>query len=117
MTTFYVASKTKHAGIWLWFEKKGVPIVSTWIFEAGEGETEDFVELAHRCIEEVKAADVLVLYCQPGDILKGALIEVGVAMSEGKEIRCVGECDSLSKKVFCVHPLWKFYPTLEEAFK
>jgi hypothetical protein len=91
-------------------------VIGSWIDEAGEGQTADYSELASRCISEIKEADVVILYCEPGDQLKGALIEVGAALALGKRVACVGECESLSR-VFNAHPLWTFYPSIQAAFE
>ena len=102
---FYVASKVKHAPLWRSMRAKGYAITSTWIDEAGEGQTSDYTELAERCLQDIKAADFLLLYCKPGQLLKGALIEAGMALALGKEVRCVGNCHTISR-VFKSHPLW-----------
>ena len=111
---FYVASKTKHAPMWQELRAAGVPVLSTWIDEAGEDQTVDYAELAERCVREILVADAVLLYCEPGEILKGALVEVGAALAAGKEVRCVGECDTLSR-VFCRHPAWREFPTMAAA--
>lgn len=111
---FYVASKTSHAWRWRSLRDRGYRINSTWIDEAGEGESSDYADLAVRCIAEASAADVLILYCVATDALKGALIEVGAALAAGKEVRCVGDCPSISR-VFRKHPLWRECDSLPEA--
>jgi len=111
---FYVASKTGHAAMWRAHRASGVLINTTWIDEAGEGESACYADLATRCITEAIAADATILYCEPGEVLKGALIEVGAALSAGKEIRCVGDCGSISR-VFRKHPLWRVFATVAVA--
>jgi len=111
----YTASKTKHAYMWRDWRWNGFNIISTWIDESGKGESNDLEDLTIRCIEESKRADILILYCEPGEVLKGALIEAGAALASGTEVRQVGSCDSISK-VFHSHPLWKVYPALDMAF-
>ena len=111
----YVASKVKHAAMWRDLRKHGALIISSWIDEAGEGETADYGELAQRCLEEIRLkTDRLILFCEPGDLLKGALIEVGAALACGVPVACVGTNESLSR-VFRAHPLWREYRTVEEA--
>lgn len=112
----YIASKVHHYASWLELRDKrpDVQFTSTWIDEAGEGETSDYTELAERCIREVLAADFILLYCTTNEVLKGALIEVGAALAMGKEIRCVGDTSSLSR-VFCRHRLWKWFSSIEQA--
>lgn len=83
----YVASRAsvpERAALWRTFRADGWPIVSTWIDEDGEGATEDFGELWERITREVTGAAGLVFYAEPGDLpLKGALVEVGMALAAG----------------------------------
>jgi hypothetical protein len=112
--TIYVASKTKHAAIWRDLRSKGVPINSTWIDEAGQGESEDLSDLAARCVSEASMAGALVLYSESDDVLKGALIEVGAALASGVPVFSVGNSVSLSTVLRC-HPLWQECRSLEDA--
>lgn len=97
----YIASKVKHAARWRKLRERGVPIRSSWIDEAGEGETTDWPGLWERCIDEASSAYTLVVYCEPGEQLKGALAEVGAALANGTPVYAVG-IDNLS---ICHHPL------------
>lgn len=111
---FYAASKVKHARAWRKLRSCGEPVSASWIDEAEEGQTADYAELALRCIEEIRRSEFVLLYCKPGEILKGALIEAGCALALGKEVRCVGNCDSLSR-VFRCHPLWREFESIDSA--
>lgn len=110
----YFASKTKHAARWQALRAAGVPTTSTWIDEAGEGQTADYEELAQRCVDEIEDSIAVVLYCESGDILKGTQVEVGVALAFGIPVFCVGMCETLSR-VFRKHPLWREFRTVEAA--
>jgi hypothetical protein len=88
--TIYVASKTKHAHLWRRARAEGLPINSTWIDEAGAGESACLNDLWRRCIAEASSADVLIVYCEPGDVLKGAWVEVGAALASGVKVLAVG---------------------------
>lgn len=111
----YVASKAKHAPMWLavrqYLLPKGHEIVSTWIDEVGKSQTVSYGELARRCIDETRACDILILFCEPGDLLKGTLIEVGAALALGKKVAVVGDCESLSH-VFKAHDLWSQHDSI-----
>jgi hypothetical protein len=89
----YVASRASvpaRSEMWRRLRSEGFPIISTWIDEAGEGETQDFGELWTRIAREIASARGLVLYAEPGDFpLKGALIEVGLALGMGKPVGVV----------------------------
>lgn len=85
-THVYVASRVHHAKVWQGIRER-YPILTTWIDEAGEGETDDLGELWGRIRAEIEASRALVLYLRPGDFpLKGALIEVGMALAMGKPV-------------------------------
>jgi|SRR6266498_2431050 len=109
----YTASKTTHAEKWRTLRHEH-DVTASWIDEAGEGQSSNYSELAARCITDIESADILLLYCEPGELLKGALIEAGIALAFGKPVRCVGECASLSR-VFNKHPLWTQFATVKEA--
>lgn len=86
----YVASRASvpsRPAMWRELRAAGWPIVSTWIDEAGPGETADLGELWQRIEAEVRSARGLVLHVEPDDFpLKGALIEVGMALAMGKRV-------------------------------
>ena len=86
----YIASRASlwaRPALWRRFRRDGVRIISSWIDEDGEGETEYFTELWDRIKREITAADRLVLYAETDDFpLKGALIEVGIALGLNKPV-------------------------------
>lgn len=86
----YVASRASvpsRPAMWRDLRAAGWPIVSTWIDEAGPGETADLGELWQRIQAEVQSAQGLVLHVEPDDFpLKGALVEVGMALALGKRV-------------------------------
>lgn len=84
----YVASRVKQAPVWRRYRDMGVPIISSWIDEAGEGETECFSALWDRILGEISCSDALVFYAADLDDFpfKGALIEAGIAMAMHKPI-------------------------------
>ena len=115
MKTIYTASKTIHAPMWRKLRAEGYNIIATWIDEAGPGESESLPDLACRCITEPSDADVTVLYCEPHEILKGALVEVGAALASGRQVRVVGTAVNLVS-AFVHHPRWKQYESIQAAF-
>ena len=107
----YGASKSHNAWIWISLRSKGVPINATWIDEAGEGHTVDWENLWERCIAEAMEADALILYVDPGDVLTGALVEVGAALGAGNRVLVVGEPGFR----FAAHPLVSCHSSIDEA--
>jgi nucleoside 2-deoxyribosyltransferase len=110
----YVASKTKHADNWCSLRDNGAwPIISTWIDEAGVGETKSFQELWLRIAEEVRQCTALVLYfCKDDQPLKGALVEVGMALALGKKVYAVIEDIQLDDSAVKLLGSWIRHPNV-----
>lgn len=107
----YTASKTVHAHKWLELRSLGLNVISTWIYESGPGETACFRDLWERCISEASRADALLLYREPGEVLKGAFIEAGAALASGKPVYAVGVED----QSFRHHPLVTVCDSINDA--
>lgn len=121
----YVASRAsvpERGEMWRRLRSSGVRINSSWIDEDGVGQTEDFSELWSRIESEVRQSQRLILYAEPGDFpLKGALVEVGIALAfevpviavlpgvelEPRTMRPVGS--------WMCHPLVRIASTIEQA--
>lgn len=87
----YIASKTKHARRWRYLrDKVGEPIISTWIDEAGEGESACLHDLWRRCLQEAASARVLIVYREKDEVMKGAWVEVGAALANGVPVFAIG---------------------------
>lgn len=111
MHRVYVASKLWHWEKWLKWEEKyvhDVMIISRWINVMRHHKTEDEVVrwttpgYARRGWEmnyqDICTADVVIVYAEH-DVLRGALIEIGMAIAEGKPIILVGNSPSYSEWV------------------
>jgi hypothetical protein len=89
----YVASRAsipERGRMWRQLRSGGWPIISSWIDEDGEGATDSFADLWQRIEFEVAASCGLILYVEPSDLpLKGALVEVGMALAAGKRVFAV----------------------------
>lgn len=86
----YIASRAsipERSAMWRSYRDAGVRMTSSWIDEAGEGQTADFAELWTRIHAEIVESDRLVLYAEAEDFpLKGALIEAGIALGLNKPV-------------------------------
>jgi hypothetical protein len=111
----YIASKTKHADKWKAYRHAGFPVASTWIDEAGANETGDWVDLWLRCVWEASKCAVLIAYREEGEKLKGTLVEVGCALSQGRLVLLTGIWDD-TKFSFMSHPLVKEIGNVNTAF-
>ena len=89
----YVASKTRLAPMWqgkrLEWGRRGITISSTWIDEAGPGES-DMTQLWPRIVREVRDSHFLIACHEEGDAWKGAYAEIGMALMIGIPIYFVG---------------------------
>ena len=108
----YIASKTRHADRWVTMRAAGAPIISTWIDEAGEGQSADLHDLWDRCISESKSCGVLIVYREPEDVLKGAWVEIGAALAAGVPVYAVGLDGFTLSKYRDIH----HFETIDEAF-
>jgi hypothetical protein len=121
----YVASRAsvpERPSMWRRLRYEGWRITSTWIDESGEGETSDFAELWLRIQREIRDSHGLILYVEPDDFpLKGALIEVGMAIGMRKPIAIVAPGVTLDKRScrpvgsWINHPACQLCDTLESA--
>jgi hypothetical protein len=100
----YTASKTRHAHIWQQYRSDGYPIISSWIDEARPGETQDHNDLWTRCIRESQMCAAMVVYREADDVLKGAWLEMGVALGAGIPVFAVGCRDfTIGKSGLLIH--------------
>ena len=109
--SIYIASKTKHAARWRAMRDRGEPIISTWIDEARPGESGDLSDLWLRCIQESSTCRLLVLYREPGDVLKGGWIELGAALAHGIPVFAVG----IEEYTVANHPGIQHFDSVERA--
>ncbi len=65
------------------------------------------------CIREAADADYCIVYNEDGDKPKGALLEMGAALANGKQVLFVGH--DLHKKNYTKHPKVILFNTMEEA--
>lgn len=124
-TGVYVASRASNPerpAMWRELRARGWPIISTWIDEAGPGETADLGELWQRIEREIRGSRGVVLFAQAEDFpLKGALVEVGMAIGAGLPVAVVlpdgvedwRSCRPVGSWVR--HPLVQFRATVEGA--
>lgn len=113
MSGIYFASKTRHAPRWREIRASGVPVISTWIDQAEEGQTSDWQDLWDRCIGEASHAGALIVYREEGDRLRGALCEMGAALASGVRVFWVGPTEDMGSAM--KHREVTIMATLEEA--
>jgi hypothetical protein len=107
--------------MWRDLRDSGVRITSSWIDEDGEGQTEDFGDLWQRIENEIRRSSALVLYVEPSDFpLKGALVEVGMALAIGLPINVVAPGVFLERSMrpigsWAAHPSVCFFEDVRAA--
>lgn len=115
----YVASRAsvlERGAMWRALRAGGVPIAASWIDEDGEGATGDFGELWGRICREVTGATALILYAEPSDFpLKGAYIEVGMALAAGVPVYAVLPGVQLEPRSMRPVGSWLLHPLVEIA--
>ena len=116
MKRLYVASRTRHAPMWLTLRDSGVNIISSWIDEAAPGATADPVDLFRRCIAEAAGADALIFYAEAHDWdgMTGAPAEVGAALGADRAVFFVGVHPY---PLLLKHPRVVCCPTIAEAIR
>lgn len=133
----YVASKTRHAAMWQAFRRgTTVPdpnnpgkdflvppwrIRSSWIDEAGQGESEMHGPNAlwPRIQEEIMMSHGLVFYADRSDFgtLKGAFIEAGMAMMAGMPVVVWIPGVDLEERSYRPLGSWVTHPAVVEVYK
>ena len=80
------ASVPERVEAWRQLRAQGMAITSSWL-EEGTKERADFGNLWQKVVEEIKDADALLAHFAPEDFpLRGALVEIGIALAFGKPV-------------------------------
>lgn len=120
MIRVYTASKLEEYKRWLKIQKEhpGVFFHARWIkhMEIGTPDRADRAqEFWLQDQEDVESADVVLLYETGGRVLKGALVEAGMAIAKGIPVIVVGDEKSVGNWVY--HPGVTLVATLDDALK
>lgn len=121
----YIASDVRHAAKWRALRAVATPPFTfnmswiDWRLDMGDTRVRQLLWIA--CAREAAAADGLILYLEPGETRKGALIEAGAALGAGKPVFQVGTCASVeagegSDASFTSHPRWHRFRRLDDVF-
>jgi len=112
MRRVYIASKAKYRAEWRALRAKGYDIISRWIDTPDEyigttiGESDlDYSDLWTAIVQDVYYCNMLIVVIRPGDVLKGALVEVGIALATDAEIWVVGAQEDIrANGTWVAHP-------------
>lgn len=111
----YVGSCTSHARTWLeianeWRLNTGHRMICSWpdMVVGGLGEGEYLAKVFWQLdVKEVQDADVVLIYAESDDILRGALVEVGVALASEIPVVVVGSSNS--------YGTWQYHPLVHRV--
>lgn len=90
----YIASKMHHAPKWREaYSREDIHVVSRWPFL--ETQVDDRPSNCRKFWQDdftdVQSCAVLILFAEEGENLRGALVEVGIALALGKFVIVIGE--------------------------
>lgn len=110
MIKVYTASKLRHAEMWRTLHMDGVEFTARWP-RLHVGTVPDDPRYAKifwvHDEEDVRASDVVLVYAELKDKLRGALVEAGMAIALGKDVIVVGEHDDFGT--------WQYHPLVHKA--
>jgi hypothetical protein len=119
MRTIYPCTKSRHAKMWQRLAKtEGLNLRASWPSwplnseDTREPTGAEWCEHSARCLREAAAADVALLYAEPGEQHFGALLECGSALGAGRDVYLVAPHDWPFLRF---HPRVTSFPTLREA--
>lgn len=123
----YIASRAsipERSAAWRKLRADGWAISASWIDATGDNEPDDLSELWLKIQEEVCSSERLVLYVEPEDLpLKGALVEVGMALAVGIKVFVVTPGITMDRETgrplgsWAFHPNVRLVPDMETALK
>lgn len=112
----YIASKLKYAERFRKYredwKKDGIDLHARWFDQAIIEQTsvvssEDFHIFWLVDEEDVKTSQALIIYGERDDKLRGALIEAGIAISQGILVIVIGDCEDFGT--------WQHHPIVVRA--
>lgn len=112
MIRIYTSSKMRHGHMWrkICDARSDVIFHARWLKHIQIG-TPDTPTHARKFWlqdqQDVRDADVLIVYAEPEDRLRGALVEVGMALAYGVPVIVVGEHED--------YGTWRWHPAIHWA--
>ena len=113
MPKVYIASKFKHGSRWKELADasyysdhpwNGIIFTSRWFLHYSNTIPDEpqFCKLGwEHDIEDIIASDVVILYAEPDEKLRGALVEVGAALAWSRDVLLVGEIRLRNMAISC----------------
>lgn len=117
MVRIYIASKMHHAEKWreAYDEFGDIHICSRWPFlEPFINPTaENARKFWHADVQDIADCHVLIVYAEPEEKLRGALVEAGIAIGMGRPVIVVGDHPDFG--TWSYHPQVRRVKTLADA--
>lgn len=114
----YVASKAYHAPMWRRhreaLKSSGINIIARWIDVDENVAGFSFQKLWDDCLEDVMRSDAMILFQAPGDVLTGALVETGAALTHDIPVHWTGH--DVALRSFTNHRLMHQHDDLDAVF-
>lgn len=117
MKRVYFASKLHHAVLWLTITDPRIQAHARWLRHIALGAPDSPEHASEFWIEDqedVRNSDAVVIYAEPSDKLRGALVEAGIALECGVPVIVIGEHDDFGTWQY--HPGVHRVPDLPQAF-
>lgn len=97
----YIAAKVEHAAKLAAYRKDGFHVNARWAFmaDAGREQMKPVTHWQQENFDDIEAAHFFILYLEPGDKLKGALVELGWALRAGKQVWIAGDGHGVDVRV------------------
>lgn len=116
----YVASQVRHAPMWQDWRAKHmntIEVTSSWIDMVGKvpATKDNAVWIWTLDHYQIMKSDVIVAYAVDGDVLRGALVEVGIGLALHKQILITGDGNNNSWGSWQNHPLVETARDLDHA--
>lgn len=90
----YGASRVRRAEMWRTLREQGHKIISSWIDEAGPGQSPSREDLINRCLQEAASAERIIWYVEAEDFpFKLAWGEICVGLYTGVPVFIVAGAD------------------------
>jgi nucleoside 2-deoxyribosyltransferase len=115
MIRVYTASKMKHAAMWrdLCTATPHVQFHARWLKHSAIGTPDDSGQASEFWMQDVRDADAVLVYVEPGDHLRGALVEAGMAIAYGIPVCVIGKHQDYGTWQY--HPMVTRVPDIQSA--
>ena len=118
MIRIYTASKLRHGHMWrkICDNRSDVILHARWLKHIPIGTPDDPMNAPAFWLQDqqdIRDSDAVLVYAEPTDMLRGALVEVGMALAYGVPVIVVGDHEDYG--TWRWHPLVHWAPDIDAA--